>query len=79
MNSQVLFRMGASKYQQDAPGLYPFPTLPKGQFVLLSVKISICVKNGEHCFYPGEHLILSGNLLNYLLPVQIMKGTFEYS
>jgi len=33
----------------------------------------------EHCFYLGEYLILSGNLLNHLLPVQIMVGIFEYS
>lgn len=43
------------------------------------VKISICVRNGKYNFYPREYLILSGNLLNHLLPVQIMKGTFEYS
>lgn len=30
-------------------------------------------------FILGECLILSGNLLNHLLPVQIVEGTFEYS
>lgn len=44
-----------------------------------SVKISIYVRNGKHFFYPEGYLILFVNLLNHFLPVQIMKGTFEYS
>lgn len=55
----------------------PNVILPQGQFILRSAEISICVTNGKHCSYPGEYLIISGNLLKP--PVQIMKGTFEYS